>query len=99
MDLTDARAFVVPRGKYRGQTIQGVASGGLEDVREMLESESAEGNFREALETFVAWVDSESDPDTDVPHEPDEPDEPDGSGSDTIDLDEEDDEYEGEHGE
>ncbi len=98
MDLTDARAFVVPRGKYRGQTIQGVASGGLEDVREMLEAESAEGNFREALETFLAWVDSESDPDTDVPHDPDDPDEP---APDTVDLDEDDaeNEYEGEHGE
>ena len=94
MDLSDARAFVVPRGKYRGQTIQGVASGRLEDVREMLDAESAEGNFREALKTFVAWVDSEADPDTDVPPEAD--DEPD-----TVDLDEEDadDEYEGEHGE
>lgn len=75
MDLTDARAFVIPRGKYRGQTIQGVAAGGFQDVREMLEAESAEGNFREALETFVAWVDSEADPEADVPPEAD--DEPD----------------------
>jgi hypothetical protein len=95
MDLNDARAFVVPRGKYRGQTIQGVASGGLEDVREMLDAETEKGNFQEALETFVAWVDSESDPDTDVPPDTD------GSPPDTVDLDEDDadDEYEGDLGE
>ncbi len=72
MDLTDARAFVIPRGTYNGQTIQAVASGHLDDVREMIDDEPAETDFHEALETFLVWTDSESDPDVDVPPDPED---------------------------
>ncbi len=72
MDLNDARAFVIPRGKYNGQTIQAVASGHLDDVREMLEDEKSGTDFQDALEAFVSWTDSEPQDNADVPPEPEE---------------------------
>lgn len=72
MDLNDARAFVIPRGKHNGQTIQAAASGHLDAVREMLDEEESGTEFRDALETFVSWADSEPQDDADVPPEPEE---------------------------
>jgi len=68
MDLNDARAFVIPRGKYNGQTIQSVASGHPDDVRGMFDDEPGDTEFRKALETFIYWADAEADPgDPDLP--------------------------------
>ena len=95
MNLSDAQAFVIPRGAHSGRTIQALGAGHLDDVRELLDDEPSDTPFFEALQTFIAWADGQASDDADVPPEPDEQEE---VGN--VDDDGEDDEtYEGPLGE
>ena len=72
MNLADAQAFVIPRGAHSGRTLQAVAAGHLDEVRDLLDDEDSATPFYEALQTFIAWADGREADEADVPPEPEE---------------------------
>lgn len=72
MNLADAQSFVIPKGAHSGRTIQAVAAGHLDDVRDLLDGEESDTPLFEALQTFIAWADDRVHDAADVPSEPEE---------------------------
>ena len=72
MNLSDAQSFVIPKGTHSGRTLQAVAAGHLDDVRELLDGEESDTPFYEALQTFIAWADDRTSDAADVPPEPED---------------------------
>lgn len=81
MNLADAQSFVIPKGAHNGRTIQAVAAGHLDDVRELLDGEESDTPLFEALQTFIAWADGRADDDADVPPDGDLFNDPDSAAS------------------